>query len=110
MTAGFVLVFTTVADRGDADRIARTVVERGLAACAQISAIDSWYAWQGAVQNEPEFRILFKVAASAYEALEAAILELHPYELPAVHAVAVERAHPPYADWVTANSGRGADL
>jgi len=110
MTAGFVLVFTTVADRGDADRIARTVVERGLAACAQISAIDSWYAWQGAVQNEAEFRILFKVAADAYAAIEAAILELHPYELPAIHAVAVERAHAPYADWVAANSSSGADL
>jgi periplasmic divalent cation tolerance protein len=108
MTAGFVLVFTTVAERADADRIARTVVERGLAACAQISGIDSWYAWQGAVQNEAEFRILFKVAAGAYEALEAAILELHPYELPAIHAVAVERAHRPYADWVAANSGAGA--
>ena len=110
MTAAFVLVVTTVADRGDADRIARAVVERGLAACAQISSIDSWYAWQGAVQNEAEFRILFKAAAIAYDAVEAAILELHPYELPAIHAIAVERAHAPYADWVAANSGAGADL
>ena len=110
MTAAFVLVVTTVADRADATRIARVVVERGLAACAQVSSIDSWYAWQGAVQNEAEFRIVFKAAASAYAAVEAAILELHPYELPAIHAIAVERAHAPYADWVAANSGAGADL
>ena len=110
MTAAFVLVVTTVADRDDAVRIARAVVERGLAACAQISSIDSWYRWQGAVQNEAEFRILFKVATSAYDAAEAAILELHPYELPAIHAIAVGRAHAPYADWVAANSGARPDL
>ena len=110
MTAAFVLVVTTVADRADATRIARAVVERGLAACAQISSIDSWYRWQGAVQNEAEFRILFKAAAGAYDAVEAAILELHPYELPAIHAIAVERAHAPYAEWVAANSAAGADL
>jgi len=110
MTAALILVVTTVADRGDADRIARAAVERGLAACAQISSIDSWYAWRGAVHHEAEFRIVFKAAASGYDALAAAILDLHPYELPAIHAIAVERAHAPYADWVAANSGADADL
>jgi periplasmic divalent cation tolerance protein len=110
MTTAFLLVVTTVADRGDAARIARAVVERGLAACAQVSSIESWYAWQGKVQNEAEFRILFKVAAGAYDAVEAAIRELHPYELPAIHAIAVERAHAPYAEWVAANSGPEAGL
>jgi periplasmic divalent cation tolerance protein len=102
--APFLLVVTTVADRDEAGRLARALVERGLAACAQISAIESVYAWQGAVENGAEFRILFKVASGAYEAAEAAIRELHSYELPAIHAVAVERAWGPYRDWVEANS------
>ena len=98
------LVVTTVAERADADRLARTLVERGVAACAQISAIDSVYAWQGKVEAGAEFRVLFKVRAVAYDAAEQAIRELHPYELPAIHAIAVERAWQPYRSWIEANS------
>jgi periplasmic divalent cation tolerance protein len=102
--AAFLLVVTTVAERDDAARLARALVERGLAACAQVEAIESVYAWQGKVEQGAEFRILFKVASVAYEAAERAIRELHPYELPAIHAIAVERAWQPYRDWVDANS------
>ena len=108
--APFLLVVTTVGDRDEANRIARTLVERGLAACAQISAIDSWYPWQGAVEHGAEFRVLCKVATGAYDAAERAIRELHSYELPAIHAIAVERAWQPYREWVAANSRADADL
>ena len=100
----FFLVVTTVGRRDEADRLARALVERGLAACAQISAIDSFYAWEGAIHHDPEFRIVFKVATAACDDAERAIRELHAYELPAIHAIAVERAHAPYAEWVAANS------
>ena len=90
--------------------MARALVEQRLAACAQISAIDSYYVWDDAVRHEGEFRILFKVAASAYEEAERAIRSLHSHDLPAIHAIAVERAHAPYADWVIANSTPQAHL
>ncbi len=106
----FLLVVTTVGQRDEADRIGRALVERGLAACAQISAIDSYYAWKGAVEHDVEFRVVFKVAAGAYDEVEQAIRALHPYDLPAIHAIAIERAHAPYADWVVANSTLRPDL
>jgi periplasmic divalent cation tolerance protein len=102
--APLLLVVTTVGDRDEAGRLAHALVERGLAACAQISSIDSVYSWQGRVQHGAEFRILFKVAPGAYDAVEQAIRDLHPYELPAIHAIPVERAWEPYRAWVEANS------
>lgn len=95
-----IAVYTTVATLEDARNLARVLVERKLAACAQISGIESFYVWEGAVQNEPEFRILFKTTDARYPAVEAAIRDLHPYELPAIHAVAVEHVYAPYAQWV----------
>jgi len=86
--------------------MARALVEQRLAACAQISAIDSYYVWEGTVRSNAEFRVLFKVAASAYDEAERAIRALHSYDLPAIHAIPVEKAHAPYADWVVANSTR----
>ena len=98
-------VYTTVASREAARQIAGALVERGLAACAQIEEIESLYAWKGALQQEAEFRILLKTTASSYPAVEAAIRELHGYELPAIYAVPVTHAHGPYADWVEEGSG-----
>ena len=98
MTA--IAVVTTVGNRAEAQRIARALVERRLAACAQISEIESFYIWKGAVQNEPEFRVLFKTVRERYGAVEAAIRELHSYELPAIHAYAFERVLPAYETWI----------
>ena len=95
-----IAVITTVANADDARRLARALVERRLAACAQISQIESVFVWEDKLQQEGEYRLVFKTVASRYAALEAAIRELHPYTLPAIYAVALERVHGPYADWV----------
>lgn len=103
-----IALYTTVATEEEARRLARVLVERKLAACAQISEIESFYAWKGAVQNEREWRLLFKTTASRYEAVEQALRELHGYELPAVFAVPVVHVFAPYAAWVEAGSSGDA--
>ena len=93
-------VVTTVADRNSAKRMADVLVARGLAACAQISEIQSVYRWQGEICSDREFRVLFKTTDERYADVERAILELHSYELPAIHAFDFARVHAPYADWI----------
>lgn len=104
MTATPIAVYTTLPTRDEARRVAEALVARRLVACAQISEIESLYVWGGALQDETEFRLLLKTTAERYAAVERAILDLHPYELPAVHAVALEQVHAPYAQWVADNS------
>jgi periplasmic divalent cation tolerance protein len=101
MTA-LLLALTTVATRADADRLAHSMVDQRLAACAQISAVDSVYRWQGAVQAEGEFRLLFKTTAHRWPALLAALRAQHPYELPAIVALPCSDALPEFAQWVAA--------
>jgi periplasmic divalent cation tolerance protein len=105
MTA--IAVVTTVASREEAQRLARTLVERKLAACAQISEIESIYRWKGEVEQEREFRILFKTTDQRYAEVESAIRELHSYELPAIHAFAFEHVFQAYAAWIVENVGAG---
>jgi len=95
-----IAVVTTVATRDDALRIAQALVERRLTACVQLSAIDSVYRWQGTLQHEPELRLTVKTLRSRYAEVEAAIRELHPYELPQVVALALDPVLPAYAQWV----------
>jgi periplasmic divalent cation tolerance protein len=98
-------VYTTVATEDEARAMARALVERELAACAQFWPIESVYRWKGAVEEGREYRLLFKTTEAQYAAVEAAIRERHAYELPAIHAVPVEAAYAPYAAWVEAGSG-----
>ncbi len=62
------------------------------------------YRWKGAVQHDEEHPVLIKTTAERYAALEAAIRAAHPYELPEIIAVPVERGLPAYLAWVDAET------
>lgn len=94
------LVMTTVSSEDDARRIASALVEQHLVACAQISPVESIYRWQDQLQQEKEWRLVLKTNASLYAAVELALLNMHPYDLPAIYSVPVTNALEPYADWV----------
>jgi periplasmic divalent cation tolerance protein len=93
-------VTTTVSDLEDARSLAKLAINAKLAACVQLEQIESFYPWQGTVQNEPEIRVLFKTTPDRYEALRDALLEHHPYDLPAIHAVQALDASQAYVEWV----------
>lgn len=99
-------ICTTVGQADDARRIATTAVERGLAACVHIDAVQSVYRWQGALQHDTEQRLMFKTTEAAAPALRALILEMHPYELPALYNLEVTEASPAYAAWVADQTKR----
>lgn len=100
----FIIVVTTVGKRAEARSMARELVERRLVACAQIGEIESFYSWQGKTQNDPEYRLLLKTQRNRYSDVEAAIRELHPYDLPAIHAVALDAVYAPYGEWIEAST------
>lgn len=95
-----IAVVTTVGNRKEARTLARALVEARLAACAQISRIESIYPWKGAIEHGKEYRVLFKTLDEHYPAVERAIRELHSYELPAIHAFALAHVSPDYAAWI----------
>jgi periplasmic divalent cation tolerance protein len=94
-------VYATFADEEEAARIARILVEEGLAACANIlGPCRSIYRWQGKIEDEGETAALFKTTAEGAEALIARLAELHGYDVPAAVAWPIVAAYEPYADWV----------
>lgn len=98
---GRVLVLSTVARAEDAERIARELVERRLAACVNVvAAVSSVYRWKGKVESEEERLLLIKTRADRFEVLRETLVALHPYELPEAIAVPIEAGHQPYLDWI----------
>ena len=101
------LVLTNLPDRAAAERLAETLIESGLAACVNILApCRSVYRWKDAVQHDEEHPLLIKTTAARYAALEAAIRAGHPYELPELIAVRIERGLPAYLQWVQDETSR----
>jgi periplasmic divalent cation tolerance protein len=99
------LVLTNLPDRAAAERLAGLLVEQKLAACVNILApCRSVYRWKDAVQHEEEHPLLVKTTAARYPELEAAIRAGHPYELPEIIAVPIERGLPAYLQWIQAET------
>lgn len=95
------LVITNLPDAYSAHALAGALVEARLAACVNILApCRSVYRWQGKTEHAEEVPVLIKTTAARYAALEAAIRARHPYELPEIIAVPVDRGLPEYLAWI----------
>jgi periplasmic divalent cation tolerance protein len=94
-------VFTTLPDEQQAGRLARELVERRLASCVQVvGPLTSTYRWHGSVESAREWLCLLKTTRDRYAELEAAVLELHPYDTPELVAVPLVAGSRRYLDWL----------
>lgn len=97
-------VTTTLPDRAAADRIAATMVDEHLAACAQVvGPIDSTYRWEEKVERATEWYCHLKTTLARAPALRARLRVLHPYDTPEIVAVRIADGDPDYLRWVEAS-------
>jgi periplasmic divalent cation tolerance protein len=102
--ADCVQVLTTAASEEEAGRIAAALVERRLAACVQVvGPVVSRYRWQGEVEEEREWQCSVKTTRAAYEAVEAAIRDVHAYDEPEIVATPIVAGSPGYLAWIDEN-------
>ncbi|MBD8897379.1 divalent-cation tolerance protein CutA [Rhodanobacter sp. DHG33] len=95
------LCLCTCPDTDSAQKLAEALVGERLAACVnRLPGVLSTYRWQGQVNTDGEELLLIKTTAARFEALKARLLELHPYELPELIALPIERGHAAYLDWL----------
>lgn len=100
MAGEYCVVMTTLDDEASAATLARQVVEARLGACVQILRIRSFFVWEGAVNDAPEFLMLVKTRSDAYAELEAFIREHHPYDVPEILQTPVTAGFGPYLAWI----------
>ena len=101
MAGAAILILTQMPNRASAQTLARYLVESRLAACVSIGApVESLYHWRGQIETAEEVPVAVKTRADRYAAVEAAIREQHPYELPEILAVPVVHGLGPYLDWI----------
>jgi periplasmic divalent cation tolerance protein len=100
----FAIVLTTTDSSESAQRIARTLVERRLAACVNIlPLVESVYRWKAIVESAQELLLIIKTRASRFADVESAIRELHHYDLPECILVPIEQGSADYLKWISEN-------
>jgi len=93
------VVLCTFPDLAQARQIGAAMVERQVAVCVNlVPGIESIYRWEGKVERAGEVLALFKT--TGYPELEAALRELHPYEVPEILALPVAASLPAYLAWL----------
>ena len=99
--AEHIMAVTTTGDEESAVALARELVERRIVACVNIlPRVRSLYRWKGAIEDDVECVLLMKTCAERYEALASAIDELHPYEVPELIVLPIERGSAAYLGWI----------
>jgi periplasmic divalent cation tolerance protein len=103
---GAIVVLCTFPDVEQARAIAAELVERRLAACVNLlPGVESIYRWEGKVERAGE--VLAVIKTTRYPELEAAVKELHPYEVPEILALPVAAGLAGYLEWLGESCGAG---
>lgn len=101
MSSGVAVVLMTAPSEEVAASIARTLLDDGLIACANlVPQVRSLYRWEGELCDEREVLVVMKAPTARFEALRARALSLHPAQVPEVIQLEVAAGHQPYLDWV----------
>lgn len=100
------LVLVTCANPIQAKLIARSVVEKRLAACVNIfrGPVESHYRWKGKVERARELLLFIKTTKGKLAALEAEVNRLHSYDVPEFIAMPIIAGSQPYLAWLDENT------
>ena len=96
-----IVVMITAGSRAEAEKLAEMLVERCLAACAQVlPEMLSIYRWQGAIERSSEHLLLVKTTYARFAELEREVRDTHSYDTPEIIALPVTTASKPYLEWL----------
>ena len=84
----------------EAAALARHLVEQRLAACVNIvENAHSVYRWRGEVTTDREALLIIKTRQDLFPALEAAVRQIHSYEVPELIALPITAGAASYLSW-----------
>lgn len=96
------VVFTTINDHAQAEKLATALLTERLVACVNIlGPCTSLYTWQGKLTQDTEYLLMMKTTAAREATLMARVQALHPYEVPEIIALPIVAGSPSYLHWLT---------
>lgn len=98
------IALTTCGSPEEAARLAQELVSRRLAVCVNVvPGVRSFYWWDNRVQDDNELLLVIKTRVEQLPQLEAALTELHSYEVPEFVVLPIVDGSSAYLGWIDAN-------
>ncbi len=102
---GHRMIYITTPTADEALAIGRALVERRLAACANVlDGVRSVYWWDGEVQSGDEAVLIVKTPSELAEAAMAEARRLHSYDCPAIVCLPIAGGSDDYLAWIDAET------
>ncbi len=98
------IVQTTCVDINEAKKIAKILLDKKLAACIQISDVESLYVWNNKICNDKEKLVSIKTKKKYFKKVESKIKENHSYDLPEIISIDIENVSKEYKKFVGENT------
>lgn len=95
------VVLVTVNTQTLAQEIAKALVSDRLAACVNLYPIHSVYTWEGKLEEAAEWQLVIKTDLALFAEIESTLQTLHPYDVPEILALPIQRGSQPYLSWMT---------
>ncbi len=101
LTDSYIVVMVTTATKKEAEKIARSLLEARLIACANIlGPVASHFHWSGKIESAEEYMMLMKTKSGVFEAVAEKVRSLHSYEVPEIIALPIVKGSKAYVDWL----------
>ncbi len=96
-----IIVLITTSSDSEAEKIARSLVDEQLAACANIvPGMRSLFFWDGKIQDERETLLICKSRSPLMNKIIGKVKALHSYSVPEIIALPIIAGSPDYLAWV----------
>ncbi len=100
-TTEHIVIFNTCPGSITAKQIAQDLVVNNIAACVNvIPSIQSYFKWGNKVEIKDEYLLIIKTTFEKYEQVRDRIIKLHPYEVPEIICLPIQKGLESYLSWV----------
>lgn len=101
MEKDYAIVLVTTANREEAEKISKALLDEKLIACANIiGPTHSLFWWNEKIDEAQEHIILMKTRKDLFSKLSERIKALHSYEIPEIIATPIIKGFKPYLEWL----------
>lgn len=97
-------MWLTCADKSEANKIATTLLNKHLVACAKQMPVKSAFWWQGKIDKASEILLLMDSQSDLFAKVETIVNKLHSYDTPNLQAVPVLKINQSAAKWLKAET------
>lgn len=101
MSSQYSIAIATAGSKEEAEKLARALLDQGIAACIQVNQIKSYYRWKGNVNVDDEQILLIKCKHADFADIQKCIKENHSYEVPEIIEIPITAGSPDYLNWIS---------